>query len=402
MPLVFHMQTTFDIIIIGAGPAGSAAAYYLAKGGLNVALLDKTDFPRDKTCGDGLTPRAVKMLKEMDALDKVAGQGFRCNGITLRHSDSVEYQLSLAGLAGLPDYVLVLPRLALDDLLLKHAIESGANFIPNTKVKNVTRDSAGAVQAHVEGREALTGKLAIIATGANTKLLRDAGLLDKKVPANLAARCYFENVEGLDDNVVLFFDGVERPGYGWVFPTSPTTANVGCGVFFDSPTPQPTALREMIQNHPYLKRVLKNAKQAGPIKGYPLRTDFSPEYSGNEWILVVGESAGLVNPITGEGIDYALESASLAAGVILEEWQGGRTPAIARKYRAALRQKFHYQLAINHLAQKIYFRSALLDNLIKSGQRKERVRRAIVDACFGSADPIVMFSPRTLWEVFGP
>ncbi|HLF02842.1 MAG TPA: geranylgeranyl reductase family protein [Anaerolineales bacterium] len=395
-------ERNYDIAIIGAGPAGSAAAYFLAKGGLKVALLDKTDFPRDKTCGDGLTPRAVKILDELGALDKVAAHAYRCKSITLRQSDAVTYQLSLAGLAGLPNYVLVLPRYSLDDLLLRHAIDSGAHFKPDSKVENVTREPDGSVLVRIAGREPVLCSLAIVATGANTKLLRDTGLLTAKVPINLAARGYFENVEGLDDSVVLFFDEIDLPGYGWVFPTSPTTANIGCGVFFDSPTPQPTALREMIQSHPYLKRILKNAKQSGPIKGYPLRTDFSPSHSGNEWILVVGESAGLVNPITGEGIDYALESASLAAQAILNQWDGGPSPVIARNYRAALSKKFRYQLMLNHLAQKVYFRDGMMDNFLRRGQHKEYLRQAIVDACFGSADPMVMFSPRILWEVFGP
>lgn len=392
----------YDVIIVGAGPAGSAAAYYLAKGGLNVALLDKSGFPRDKTCGDGLTPRAVKALEELNALDKVAGRAYRCNSITLRHSDAVEYKLSLSSLAGLPEHVLVLPRLVLDDLLRQHATEAGARFLPDSKVNTVTRASNGLAEVHIEGREPLRCALPIIATGANAKLLMDLGLLSGRPHVNLAARCYFENVEGLDDSVMLFFDGVRLPGYGWVFPTSPTSANIGCGVFIDDAMPQATQLRSLIETHPHLQRILRNAKQVGPIKGYPLRTDFSPSHSGSDWILVVGEAVGLVNPITGEGIDYALESAHLAAETILEQWKGAATPSIQRKYRAALAKKYRYQLALNHLAQRVYFRGKMLDALLTRTHKSDYLKRAIVDACFGSADPMVIFSPKTLWEVFGP
>jgi len=392
----------FDIVIVGAGPAGSAAAYLLAKRGLKVALLDKSNFPRDKTCGDGLTPRAVKALEAIGALDKVAQRAHRCNSITLRHSDAVEYKLSLSDLGGLPNYVMVLPRYSLDDLLRQHAVDAGAHFIPNSKVENIAHAADGTVEVHVEGRKPLRCALSIIATGANARLLMDLGLLNGKPHVNLAARCYFENVEGLDDSIVLFFDNVRLPGYGWVFPTSPTSANIGCGVFFDDKMPQATQLRGLIETHPYLKRLLRNAKQVGPIKGYPLRTDFSPSHGGNDWILVVGESVGLVNPITGEGIDYALESAQLAAAAILEEWKGTVTPSIQKKYRAALAKKYRYQLALNHLAQKIYLRAGMLDSLLKRAQKSEYLRKAIVDACFGSADPAIMVSPRTLWEVFRP
>ncbi len=397
------MSKSYDVIIVGAGPAGSAAAYFLAKGGLRVALLDKFDFPRDKTCGDGLTPRAVKVLDEMGILPQVQARAQRCSAITLRHSDEVTYQLELSLLKDLPQDILVLPRLILDDILREYAIAAGAEFMPRAKVEALTHNPNGSVHIQVEGGCSMECGLVILATGANAALLRGHGLLKKTPPVNLAARTYFENVEGLDDTTVLFFDEVELPGYGWVFPTGPGTANVGCGVFFDSPTPQPSQLRHLIQNHPYLSRVLRNAKQVGPIKGYPLRTDFSPSHSGNNWVLVVGEAVGLVNPITGEGIDYALESAQLAAQAILSEWHRQPSKAIQSKYRAALTRKFQYQLMLNHLTQRIYFRGSALDNLLVRAQHKPRLREAFLNACFGSAvNPATVFTPHTLWDVFGP
>jgi menaquinone-9 beta-reductase len=392
----------YDVAIAGAGPAGSAAAYFLARAGLKVALLDKADFPRDKTCGDGLTPRAIKLLERMGALQAVAQHAYRCKGITLRHSDRVTFTLELDHLPDLPHYILVQPRFSLDDLLRQHAVEAGAHFIPQAKVETFQTEADGSLRVQLEGCEPVHCALGIIATGANTKLVRDLGLLKDTAAPTLAARCYFENVEGLEDEIVMFFDEIELPGYGWVFPTSPTSANVGCGVFFDSKTPQPTQLRGLIQTHPYLRRILKNARQVGPIKGYPLRTDFSPAHSGTGRILVVGESVGLVNPVTGEGIDYALESAQLAAEAIIDGGPGRPAGSIQKHYRAALAKKFRYQLAVNHLAQKIYLRKSTVGSLLRRAQHRPYLRRAIVDACFGSADPMVMIAPRTLWEVFGP
>jgi len=92
----------------------------------------------------------------------------------------------------------------------------------------------------------------------------------------------------------------------------------------------------------------------------------------------------------------------MAAEAILAEWRGAASPAIQKKYRTALAKKFRYQLLLNHLAQKVYFRKGMLDGFLLRGQRSAYLRQAMVDACFGSADPMVMFSPRTLWEVFGP
>ena len=323
--------THFDVAVIGAGPAGSATAYFLARGGLRVALLDKSDFPRDKACGDGLTPRALKVLDAIGVLPQVEQYAFRCSGITLRNSDEITYRLELAQAGAALQQVLVLPRLTLDELLRQHAVGAGAVFFPHTKVENIRYLMDGSVGLWTEGRQTVECELAIIATGANTGLLRKTGLLKHSPPSNLAARAYFENVEGLDDTILLFFDGIQRPGYGWVFPTAPDKANIGCGVFFNSRTPQLTHLRHLIESHPYLQRILRNARLVGPIKGYPLRTDFSRSSSGEGQILVVGESVGLVNPITGEGIDYALSqhnwrqmqflTVSIVSSMVWIHWQ---------------------------------------------------------------------------------
>ena len=321
----------------------------------------------------------------------------------MRVSESLSYSLDLSSLRGLPHSILIHPRLSLDDLLLRHATQAGAVFIPGAKVNIVTRDADGAVTIRLDGREPLTCGLAIIATGANTKLLREVGLLHEAPPVNLAARGYFENVEGLDDSLILFFDGVEMPGYGWVFPTSKTSANIGCGVFFDSQIPQPTQLRKLIETHPYLKHILTNARQSGPIKGHPLRTDFSPQRCGNDFILAIGEAAGLVNPVTGEGIDYALESARIAAEAILQNWNGEQPSArISREYRNGLHKRFSYQLRLTHLAQRLFFRQDRLQSVLRRARNGRHLQRVIMDICFAAADPRLVFSPQTFWEMLKP
>jgi flavin-dependent dehydrogenase len=350
-----------------------------------------------------LTPRALKALEQMGIFESVADSAYPVVSITMRVSENLTYRLDLSTLRGLPHSILIHPRLSLDDLLLRHATRAGAEFIPGAKVKMVARDADEVVTLQLDGRDPLTCGLAIIATGANTKLLREVGLLRQAPPVNLAARGYFENVEDLDDSLILFFDGVEMPGYGWVFPTSKTSANIGCGVFFDSQIPQPTQLRKLIQTHPYLKNILKNARQSGPIKGHPLRTDFSPQRCGNDFILTIGESAGLVNPVTGEGIDYALESAGIAAEAILENWNGGRpSTRISKEYRKGLRKRFSYQLRLTRLAQRLLFRRGRLQRVLGRARNGRHLQRVIMEICFATADPTLVFSPQTFWEVLKP
>ena len=393
----------YDVAVIGAGPAGSAAAYFLARGGLRVALLDKSDFPRDKTCGDGLTPRALKVLDTMGVLPEVEKLAFRCSGVTLRCSDEVTFRLDLSQRDDSLQHLLILPRFILDELLRRHAVDAGAMFIPHVKVDNITDEKDGLVRIWGEDGQSIECELAIIATGANTGLLRKTGLLKQSPPTNLAARAYFENVEGLDDTVMLFFDGIQCPGYGWVFPTAPDKANIGCGVYFSSRTPQPTYLRHLIESHPYFKRILRNARLVGPIKGHPLRTDFSGSLSGEGRILVIGESAGLVNPITGEGIDYALESAQLAAEAILDARDSELgSPAIQKNYRMMLNRKFRLLFTLGHLTQRIYLRDGVIDKVLRRVQHKPYLQQLVVDACYGDANPISAFTPRTLWEILMP
>lgn len=398
------MSTThYDVAVVGAGPAGSAAAYFLARGGLRVALLDKFDFPRDKTCGDGLTPRALGVLDSMGVLPQIEPYAYECVALTVRNSDEVTYRIELSGPKDPPRRILIVPRLTLDDTLRQHAIEAGVQFFPQAKVENISYEENSSVQLGIEGGKALDSVLVVIATGANTALLRKTGLLKHTPPSNLAARAYFENVVGLDDTIMLFFDGVERPGYGWVFPTGAGTANIGCGVFFDSRTPQPSHLRHLIAHHPYLQRILKNARQVGPIKGHPLRTDYSKSVTGKDRILVTGEAIGLVNPITGEGIDYALESARLVADVIMNGWEDELSPpAIQQKYRTALDKKFRFPFALGHLAQRLGFRDGIVDTMLRRIQHRPHLHRVVVDACFGLADPISVLTPRTFWEALTP
>jgi geranylgeranyl reductase family protein len=392
----------FDAAVVGAGPAGSAAAYFLVHAGLRVALLDKADFPRDKTCGDGLTPRALSVLEGMGILPEVEQQAFRCSGVTIRNSDEVTYRLGLSR-PGYPlQHILVLQRITLDEILRAHAVRAGAVFIPHARVENVDEGN-DRVTISIGGGRTVDCKMTVIATGAQTGLLRNLGLLKQPPRPILAARAYFDHVEGMDDSIVLFFDGVRRPGYGWVFPTSTQGANIGCGAFLESPISQASHLRRLIETHPHLRRILKDARQVGPIKGHPLRTDFHPSLSGKGRVLVVGEALGLVNPITGEGIDYALESAELAAEAIAESTARSFNPhAIQSRYRRALKRKFSTLFAFSRLIQRVYMRDGILDRALERIRHKPHLQRLVVEACYGAANPFSAFSPHTVWDLLMP
>ena len=260
------MSDPNDGIIIGAGPGGSATAHYLAQGGLRVLLLDKTVFPRDKTCGDGMTPRALWVLADMGLLDGLQTQGQRFDRLEVfaPWGHSVGAQLPRVG--DWPDYTLVVPRLTLDDAIRQRALASGADFQGGVHVVQVEREGEGvAVKAERRGKTGeFRGRMAVVATGASHKLLLTMGILRQAPPMMLAARAYFEDMAA-PPTMHLRFDGVPLPGYGWVFPLSATSANVGAGYFragwtarFMPDTPR-QAFDHFVQT-PALRRMLDGAR----------------------------------------------------------------------------------------------------------------------------------------------
>jgi len=389
-------MSDFDVSIIGAGPAGSLSALLLSRMGLRVALFDRARFPRDKVCGDGITPRGARLLMQLGIVGDIHAQAFAARGVTLRGSDENSFSIAFGrDDAGISD-LLILPRLKLDYLLLEHALAAGPRYFEATKVVKVDCDKDGPCRVLLADDRAVTSTVAIIATGAESQLLRKSGLLAQKPAVEHAARVYFDDVKGLDDHVTLFFDGVDMPGYGWIFPTSASSANIGCGVFAQRHRPQAERLRTLIDSHPLLRRQLEGARQTAPIKAYPLRTDFRVEHAGRARILCVGEAAGLVNPITGEGIDYAFESAQFAAEAISSSLaRDGGDSALAH-YRERLRRRFATRFAIYRWVQAKCLSGDRADDFLAAVKASPALRQTVVDGLFGRARPRDYLRPNVL------
>jgi len=409
----------FDVCIVGAGPAGSTAAYLLAKQGRSVALIDRARFPRDKTCGDGITPRGARVLERIGALERVAACGFACRGVDIRgqgeNGEDVEFTIRFGrDRSSGPSDLIVLPRLALDDLLLRHALSTGLAYFDETKVVQVETHATHA-RVFTDSSLVVDASTVVFATGAESQLLRACGLLAQKPAVEHAARVYFDDVDGLTDRVVLFFDGVDLPGYGWIFPTSATSANIGCGAFAQNAAsdrggramPQGQRLEQLIATHPMLTRMLARATRAGPLRAYPLRTDFHRDFAGRERLLVVGEAAGLVNPITGEGIDYALESAEFVAAAFARHWPQRAGSALdasvatrlTEDYRARLSRRFTRRFGLYRAVQRHALAPSRTPALLSHVATAPALQRLVVDGLFGRAKPAHLLRPGTLWEI---
>lgn len=380
------MTAQNDVIVIGAGPGGSATAHYLARRGLRVLLLDKAGFPRDKTCGDGLTPRAVGMLQDMGVLEPLTRIGQRINRFEVVAPNRSTTQSPIPTGGALPDHALVVPRMQLDEKLMLRAIDSGARFEAGVQVSRVTSDTQATVHAEQDGRPVtFRAPLVVIATGANTRLLMTCGILQRPPETMVAARAYFEGLRGISDVWQLRFDGVPLPGYGWIFPTGDGAANIGAGYFTRARTTSAARAFEQFVANPALQPMLAGAKQVGPMKGYPLRADFTTAPTHAERILLVGEAAGLVNPLTGEGIDYALESGRIAAahlsGMLARD---DFSPAARHAYDAELRE--HYQSLFEFcmfIRDRLCNKAWLLNTLVRIANRRADLRTKLATVVLG-------------------
>jgi geranylgeranyl reductase family protein len=396
-----------DVVIVGAGPAGSALAYFLAQAGFDVLLLDKAEFPRDKTCGDGLSPRALHILRQMGLLERVRAAGHRINEVRLFSPNGRMISTPIRPYGDLADYAIVLPRLTLDELIRARAVEAGAEFRARCTVNELLGENGKFVGVRAttpNGPREFRARLTMLATGASFALMERAGLLSTQPALGRAARTYYEGLSGPAEAVEFHFDSVPLPGYGWVFPTSPTAANVGAGYFVyergRSPLNSPREAFEAFVANPHVAGLLKSAHAMGPVKGYPLRFDFPQARTAFPGLVMVGEACGLVNPLTGEGIDYALESAELAgdlAGGALHN--GGATPAFAAHYQQTLRGRFLSPFVTIARVRDVYFTPWVMNRFVAAASKHEDLKALLFHIALGNVDPARALSLRTLLQV---
>lgn len=402
------MKEIYDVVIVGAGPAGSATAHYLAREGVNVLLLDKFNFPRDKTCGDALTPRALSTLDDMGILNAVQKVGHRI--------DKGEFIAPKGHIVKAPfprkergfNYLLVAPRFVHDNIVLERALVSGAHFQSPVRVTGVIQEGSCMLVIGEQGSKEISfrARMVILAIGANAKLLLHIGLFKKMPQMMLCARTYYEGITNLIDAAQCRFDGVPLPGYGWVFPISDSSANVGLGLFRSGlaarwmPKSAVAAFDTFVQS-PSLQQLLMGAKRTGPIKGYPLRIDFARSPSFGKRIMLVGEAAGLVNPVTGEGIDYALESGKIAAAHLSHMFAiGDFSIKQLENYDKLLRQRYQYLFVLCEKLRWFYLNPFVLNQVVRAVARDKNLMTLLMNIALDNQDICEGLALKTIAKVF--
>jgi geranylgeranyl reductase family protein len=313
----------YEIIIVGGGPAGSSAATMLGKAGRKILLIDKGHFPREKTCGDGMTFKCLPVLKKLGIAADFAAQSVRTSGYRIFFSDGTEISVRKR----LPDeqaVVYLMPRFVFDNLLLEHAKNHSSVRVAETTTVSqalVQGQRVIGVETVANGKTAsrFYAPLVIDASGVDSRLAAQFNGAPRNFQEHaLTVRGYYDGVAGLDDLVEFVFDDRILPGYFWIFPIGPRAANVGCGTFQHLIVQQDINLRELfmdfVEHHPAGRR-LKTAKLRGPLKGGKIPLGFDQHSRVRDGIMFCGDAAGFCDPLTAEGISFALESGMMAGEV---------------------------------------------------------------------------------------
>jgi geranylgeranyl reductase family protein len=326
-----------DVIVVGAGPAGSSVAYHLASAGLDVLVLEKTNFPREKVCGDGLTPRAVKALTTMGVPIAETDGWLRNKGLRIIGGGG-RIEVDWPDLSSYPGYGLVRTRTDFDQILARHAEKAGARLLEGVNVTGpLLDDRTGRIAgvATKDGRQ-FRGRLVVAADGNSSRLSVAMGLHKRDDrPLGVAVRTYYTSPRHDDDYLEAWLDlwdgQMLLPGYGWIFGMGDGTSNVGLGLLNTSKGFGEIDYRELLRR--WLAAMpaewgFTEENRTQPVRGAALPMGFNrtPHYTGG--LLLAGDAGGMVNPFNGEGIAYALESGEIAARVI--------TQALARPTAAGI------------------------------------------------------------------
>jgi len=371
---------THDVLVVGGGPAGAATAYWLARAGHDVVVVERKTFPREKTCGDGLTPRAVHQLEEMglgDALTKY----HRYDGLRACAHD-ITLELRWPDHPVYPSYGYVVRRRDLDQMVARHALAAGAVVREGCEAVSPVLDGGLVRGAIVDDKttrtsEELRARYVVIADGANSRFGRALGTTrNRSFPQGMAIRGYYRSPLHAEPWIESALDVRDRngnslPGYGWIFPVGDGTINVGIGLlstFRDWKSVNTSHLmNEFASTAPAYWGIGPDAATGPPTGGrLPMGGSVSP-IVGPTW-LVVGDAAGTINPFNGEGIDYAYETGRMAAGLLDEALRTGNGLTLA-EYPRLLDAEYGLYFKVARLFAKVIGNPALLGQLTRVGMQ---------------------------------
>jgi geranylgeranyl reductase family protein len=392
-----------DVIVVGAGPAGATTAFYLAQSGLDVLLLEKSRFPREKVCGDGLTPRAVKSLVAMgikvgEQDGWVRNKGLRVIGAGLR------LEMPWPELSSYPGYGLVRTRHDMDEALARRAQQAGARLHEGVTVTGPVRHErtgriTGVVARPEGGDERRYAARVVVAADGNSSRLSVAMGLRKRDdrPLGVAVRTYYKSPRHDDDYLESWLDLWDGdrllPGYGWIFGMGDGTSNVGLGLLNTSAafghTDYQALLRKWLKGMP-AEWGFTEENRTAPVRGAALPMGFNRTPQYHQGLLLAGDAAGMVNPFNGEGIAYAMESGEILARTITQALGRGRraeTERVLAGYPHALSQEYGGYYTLGRVFVKLIGKPGLMRFATKHGMSRPALMRFALKLLANLTDP---------------
>ena len=391
-------STVYDVVIVGAGPSGSACAYWLAKAGWSVCLVEKKTFPREKTCGDGLTPRSVYQLQAMGLEREVARHAHRYNGLRA-FGFGATLAMNRPEHPKFPNYGYTITRFNLDGLVAEHAQTQGATLLNGVEVVDLleARDASGARLKGAKGvvvKEKDTGTVAdlrgryvVVADGQNSRLGRELGVTRNKAwPMGMALRGYYTSARHDEPWIDSHLDirdpkGKVVPGYGWIFPLGDGRVNVGVGLLSTGGAwkgVNTTKLQEYFVAQTAEAWGLNDETCCGPATGgrLPMGLALGPHVGENT--LTIGDAAGAVNPFNGEGIAYGYETGRLAASVVGEALLAN-DPALLAHYDELLDEAYGDYYKVARAFVRVISEPRILSACVGAGLRVEPLMKQLLE-----------------------
>ncbi|MEJ2184968.1 MAG: NAD(P)/FAD-dependent oxidoreductase [Gemmatimonadota bacterium] len=341
-------RRVFDVVVVGGGPAGAVMGWALASRGMRVLILDRARFPREKVCGDFVEPRGLRLFQAMGCLDALeADDPLAITHVNLFLNGRSAYREHIpfyAGQSELPQHGYIIPRETLDHRILAAAVAAGAELREGCQVSGVVRDGDRMVVRYADGdtAAAVRASLVVGADGTHSIVARSFDMLadDPRYMA-VSQRAYVEGVEMTHGEAAFVFDRELFPGYGWLFPMSNGRANAGVGILAETrdrdrisvPKLFDAFLRKLRRQHPGCGALRLASKPIGGI----VKTYGGHGRNRFDGGILIGDAGSFVDPITGEGITPAAESALIGADVIVDALEQGRSDAA---YLSAYERRF--------------------------------------------------------------
>ena len=409
MNLTFsELPQSCDVLVVGAGPAGSAAATLLARQGWDVVQIDQRQFPREKVCGDGLIPDSHAALKALGVLDEVMAKA--------QHVSHVRCTGPRGGQLDVPATLAVLPRKELDEILCRNAVSSGARMFAPVHFSSLVQDASGRVVAanlsHAGQTHVIETRWVILASGAVPQALMAAEMCERQTPSGVAMRGYVKNdrMSGRITELEIVWHRQLRPGYGWIFPCGDGVFNIGVGVF----DMQKAAggghaigdvnLRELFQDfcsiYEPARELMAGGALQGGLKGAPLRCSLRGARLARPGLLVTGEAAGSTYAFTGEGIGKAMETGMIAARTLLQAQNSSAgDAAVCLQYQEQMAE-LQPRFSPYEKANQVNAHPWLVDLLIWRARKSERLRRRMSGVLNETAHPGQLFTARGIYKLF--